>query len=456
MLQNRLKSSVSLAVVLGALSTFTPSQAMENREKEEKQSKIVTGLHKTTLDELRETAKKTAYEVHTFLKSVKDPDNHELSLQKSLQTPQQLALIESLAIGESVLTKLASSENALNYPLLLQEYFITSKQQASSGNLFTEFQLRKIENDLGKTLKQNVATFFLSIYPSYNYKKEIGALALKPIVDYIFASFPALQQGWRWHYYSLLKTEQKATNSPLTFDAEHCAFIDEEYNAANKNDLPLLVTLAGNYRDADSYDKTMKILQDTLDKVGDSPFRFEILFEMANTILIKKDMDHLETASQYISEMREAFTEGEDELDTQFILQAIADEEPINFDSTLDLINVDELNIALLILKGEFEEAYQYLQGTNFCKNADEFMDAVDSEALMVAIDAQINNLPNDLKECFQKYVFDTYFDWSGHTLESRAWILQYPRLFLNFTAGNPKYADALKHTCKILALDGF
>ncbi|MBA3813473.1 MAG: hypothetical protein H0X26_03125 [Alphaproteobacteria bacterium] len=263
------------------------------------------------------------------------------------------------------------------------------RENPSYSSLWTGYTLNK-EAALGTELK-----ILMSLMSFPETSQSLNTQCLRSFGNYVFSIAPELKSGREHRFYQELGILEGFKKSQFIIEPNYLLAIEEGYQSTNKRDLPLLVSSALSYLEVGQYAKTMEILQDALDRVGDSPFRFEILIAMASVILEAGDIEKLPQAAEYLNLVWTEFGRiNQPVMNTTFSLPANGNEPAINRISDLDVYYFYELKVAFDILDGNFDEAYRFIKETHLTEEWD-----LDSDALKKALHLQIHKMPKKLRK---------------------------------------------------------
>jgi hypothetical protein len=232
-------------------------------------------------------------------------------------------------------------------------------------------------------------------------------LNLEPIrafVNYLFTLAPQQKSTYAQRLFSALKdVEYCQTGNESTRGLLES--LEEAYEATDKRNLPNLVNIASDYVSAGHYYRALEILKDAHERAGNSPFRFKILWEMAECILASGDIAHLDQVEEYLQTIWEEVQRQNlptPYLDISFSLTIGEGEsaQTINKSDELDLYDVLVSKVAFYIYKGKFKDAERLLKDYNVTSETD--LDE-DNQGLMKAIQTQLPHMPKSLIKIFSE-----------------------------------------------------
>ena len=150
--------------------------------------------------------------------------------------------------------------------------------------------------------------------------------------------------------------------------SEQVALLGSLYDEVDKQNLSKIVEkIVEPCMEEGDYNKALVTLDDLLNKVGDSPFRFQILFQKAKSLLGLQDKERFPQVEECLHTISAEFERlNVEEFDTPYAFTSGEGENPQQVNEDYYYIEKDELLILqgiLALSKGSYADAYQALTG---------------------------------------------------------------------------------------------
>jgi hypothetical protein len=342
-------------------------------------------------DLLKQVTHATSFEMADFPKLVKNQKNHQ-GLKQHLMALKILTLSGNEEAKERMK---AFNEVLLSYYEAFSndpDQFVKKNPSFLNGPLWGAYTV-KTEPDVNNPELHTLSLLMQS-------KHSLG-LELEPIRAFAGYIFTVAPQNSLWFYGLLDDVEylQKGLHAPSSALLNS---LDSQYKELDKRNLPELARIAPIYSSIGSYDRALQILKDAHERVGNSPFRFKILWQMAECILNWGDSTLLDQAGEYLQTIWEEVQRQNlptPNLDTSFAATFGEGEEKqiINESDELDLYDVLVSRVAFHIYKGNFKDAERLLKEYYLTSETD--LEAC--PGLIKSVQAQISHMPKSLVKIF-------------------------------------------------------
>jgi tetratricopeptide (TPR) repeat protein len=160
------------------------------------------------------------------------------------------------------------------------------------------------------------------------------------------------------------------------------------------------------------YDKALQILEEAHRKVGDSPFRFQLLFQRALCILTSQNKDHFLQAKEDIDAISTQFDILQtDEFYTPYVRTISEKENTITITENVHSIKKDQLLIlkgSLAIYEQRFDDAFQNLKDITSRNLVSCEYPGVAQKVILGALKTQlphVHRMPKELVKLFSKEI---------------------------------------------------
>lgn len=314
-----------------------------------------------------------------FLKSLEEHPFEMKNLPQLMMSPDNLPHLHKHLIALRCLA-IAKNEAAA----MRMQAFIAILGNFYQENIVQDHCFSSQQKSVKKLIQKNSTYMSQPIWSTYAYgdifpllNNQLALICQIANTSYINQLNPEIVKNF-FEYFGSLYPSKKTT-----LDSMAPSLLGEIYDAQGKNsDKFIILDELSERVDQDNlfkvlevivsplilngeYDKALQILEDAHKKVGDSPFRFQLLFQRALCILASQNPEHFQQAKEDIDAISTHFDILQtDEFDTPFALTIGENENRKTINEVGHRITKDQFLVlkgSLAIYEQRFDDAFQYL-----------------------------------------------------------------------------------------------